>query len=130
MIKSIMVYVISFMVLFLLIHYLQDFILSYFNSTVRFNLRDTNLFFAISSFVICSFFSFATGMKSFINQLAYAYLPTLFIKSVLFFLMFQSAVFNLDALTGAERLNLLIPLFLFLGLEVFFIVKIITKNET
>jgi len=79
--------------------------------------------------VICIHFKFFSFIKSLQPQLGFIYLPTLFIKGIIFFIMFQSSVFNLDALTTAERLNLLTPLILFLGLEVFFIVKIITKNE-
>lgn len=129
MIKSLILYIISFMVLFLLIHLSQDYILNHFNFSVRYSLWDTNLFFAISSLVICFHFKFFSFIKSLQPQLGFIYLPTLFIKGILFFIMFQSSVFDLNVLTTAERLNLLTPLILFLGLEVFFVVKIITKNE-
>ncbi|WP_367180238.1 DUF6168 family protein [uncultured Winogradskyella sp.] len=129
MIKTIMVYIISFMVLFLVVHFFQDSILNYFNFTVRYNLWDTNLFFTISSLVICFHLKFFSLKKSLQPQLGFIYLPTLFIKGILFFIIFQSSVFGLDVLSIVERLNLLIPLFLFLGLEVYFVVKIISKNE-
>ncbi len=124
-----MVYIISFMVLFLVVHFFQDSILNYFNFTVRYNLWDTNLFFTISSLVICFHLKFFSLKKSLQPQLGFIYLPTLFIKGILFFIIFQSSVFGLDVLSIVERLNLLIPLFLFLGLEVYFVVKIISKNE-
>ncbi len=124
-----MVYIIFFMILFLVVHFFQDSILNYFNFTVRYNLWDTNLFFTISSLVICFHLKFFSLKKSLQPQLGFIYLPTLFIKGILFFIIFQSSVFGLDVLSIVERLNLLIPLFLFLGLEVYFVVKIISKNE-
>lgn len=124
-----MVYIISFMVLFLVVHFFQDFILNHFNFSVRYSLWDTNLFFAISSLVICFHLKFFSFKKSLQPQLGFIYLPTLFIKGIFFFIIFRTSVFSLDILSSIERLNLLIPLFLFLGLEVYFVVKIISKNE-
>ena len=125
-----MVYIISFMILFLGVHFSQEFFLNQINTSVRFNLWNTNLFFAIASLVICMLLKFFSFKKSLQPQLGFIYLPTLFIKGVVFFIAFQSSIFSLDVLTTTERLNLLIPLLLFLGLEVYFVVKIITKNET
>ena len=130
MIKSLMVYVISFSILFVLVHFSQEYLLNQLNTSVRFNLWDTNLFFAITSLVICIHIKFFSFKKSLQPQLGFIYLPTLFIKGVIFFIAFQSSIFNLDVLTTTERLNLLFPLLLFLGLEVYFVVKIILNNET
>lgn len=115
--------------LFIIVHFSQELFLNQLGISVRFNFWDTNLFFSIASLVICVHLKFFSFIKSLQPQLGFIYLPTLFIKGVIFFLAFQSSIFDLDVLTSAERLNLLIPLLLFLGLEVFFVVKIITKNE-
>jgi hypothetical protein len=117
------------MVLFLVFHFFQDFILNHFDSTIRYNLWDTNLFFATSSLVICVHFIFFSSKKKLQPQLGFIYLPTLFIKGILFFIIFRTSVFHLDVLSTSERLNLLIPLFLFLGLEVYFVLNNIKKNE-
>ncbi|WP_367179551.1 DUF6168 family protein [uncultured Winogradskyella sp.] len=130
MIKAVATYIISFSILFALIYVSQNYILNASGKVIRFSLWDTNMFFALSSFIICIHFQFFSGIKSIQPQLGFIYLPTLFIKGILFFLMFKTSIFELEALLTAEKLNLLIPLFLFLGLEVFFVVKIITKNET
>ncbi|WP_458628181.1 DUF6168 family protein [Winogradskyella sp. PC D3.3] len=127
MIKSLAVYVVSFSILFLIIHCSQDYILSKVNSPVRFNLWDTNMFFAVASVMICVHFQFFSLIKSLETQLGFIYLPTLFIKGVLFYVAFKDSVFNIAILNTAERLSILIPLLLFLGLEVFFVVKIISK---
>jgi hypothetical protein len=130
MIKSFVIYTVSFLILFLVIHFSQEFIINQLSISVRFNLWDTNLFFAIASLVICLHLKLFSSVKNLQSQLGFIYLPTLFIKGVLFFLMFRTSIFQLDTLEIVERLNLLIPLFLFLGLEVFFILKIITKTKT
>jgi len=128
MIKAYIVYFLSFTVLFLVVEFSQEFILNQLNIAVRFNLWDTNLFFAIASLIICIHFQFFSSIKSLEPQLGFIYLPTLFIKGVIFFVAFKSSIFSLDILTKAERLNLLIPLLVFLGLEAFFVVKIIRKT--
>lgn len=129
MIKVLIVYFLSFTVLFLVVQFSQEFILNQLNSTVRFKLWNVNLFFAIASLIICLHFLIFSSIKNLKPQLGFIYLPTLFIKGIIFFVAFRSSIFSLDSLTTAERLNLLIPFLLFLGLEVFFIVKIIRKTE-
>ena len=129
MIKALIVYFLSFTLLFLVVQYFQEFMLNELNSNIRFKLWNTNLFFALSSLIICLHFQFFSSIKSLEPQLGFIYLPTLFIKGVIFFIAFRSSIFSLDSLTKAERLNLLIPLLVFLALEVFFVVKIIRKIE-
>lgn len=129
MIKSLLIYCISFAVLFLVVHFSQEFILNQLSSSVRFELWNTNLFFAVSSLIICIHFQFFSLIKSLEAQLGFIYLPTLFIKGIIFYFAFKTAVFSLDLLTTIERLSLLIPLLSFLGLEVFFVVQIIRKYK-
>lgn len=129
MIKSLGVYTVAFAILFLGVQFSQDYILKQLNVSVRFHLWDTNLFFAMASLIICIHFEFFSFIKKIIPQLGFIYLPTLFIKGAIFFMAFRSTIFNLETLTTTERLNLLIPLLLFLGLEVFFVVKIIRKSQ-
>ena len=129
MIKSLMLYAASFAVLFLIIHFSQEFVLNESNKTVRFNLWDTNVFLVVASLLICVHLKLFSTIKSLQPQLGFIYLPTLFIKGGLFFLAFKSSVFSLETLTMVERLSLLLPLLLFLVLEVFFVVKILAQNE-
>jgi len=129
MIKSLMLYTASFAVLFLIIHFSQEFVLNESNNTVRFNLWDTNVFLAVASLLICVHLKLFSTIKNLQPQLGFIYLPTLFIKGGLFFLAFKSSIFSLETLTMVERLSLLVPLLLFLGLEVFFVVKILAENE-
>jgi len=130
MIKSLLVYTVSFGILFLIVQFSQEAILNNSEILLRYKTWDTNLFFAVASLIICVHFKLFSQIKNLQPQLGFIYLPTLFIKGALFYFAFKDSVFNLGDLNMAERLNLLIPLLSFLGLEVFFVVKIINKKVT
>jgi hypothetical protein len=127
MIKAVLIYVIAFAVLFFLIYFFQEYLLNQLDATVRFSVWDTNIFLVITSLLICIHFQLFSLIKNLETQLGFIYLPTLFIKGILFYLAFKDSVFNIEILNTTERLSLLIPILLFLGLEVFFVVKIISK---
>ena len=129
MIKAIGVYALAFAALFGIVQFSQEAILNLLNTTTGFPIWDTNLFFALASFIICAHFQFFSSIKSLERQLGFIYLPTLFIKGIIFFFAFKSSVFNNDTFNTVERLSLLIPLLIFLGLEVFFVVKILRKVQ-
>lgn len=94
---------------------------------IRFSVLDVDIFFAASSLIICLHFLFLERFPKIKPQLGYIYLPTLFIKSILFYLFFQDTVFEIETFAMAERLNLFIPLALFLTLEVYVITKILNR---
>lgn len=129
MIKALIIYVISFAVLFLALQYSHEFILNHLDSSVRFELFNTNLFFAVASLLICVHLQIFSSLKTLERHLGFIYLPTLFVKGILFFIAFKESVFGIEVLTITERVSLLIPFLLFLGLEVLFVVKILMKNE-
>nr|WP_321221254.1 DUF6168 family protein [uncultured Psychroserpens sp.] len=128
MIKKLIVYTLSFAILFAIIHFTQDAILGQTSQKIRFNNYDTNIFFALSSLIICIHFEIFSHIKALQPQLGFIYLPTLFIKGILFFILFKSSIFEAETLKTIERLNLLIPLLLFLALEVFFITLILKEK--
>ncbi|MGB3605675.1 MAG: DUF6168 family protein [Psychroserpens sp.] len=129
MIKRTLIYTAAFAVLFGVLFFLQNAFLHQTEQRIRFNTLDTTLFLALASFIICIHFEIFSTFEKLRPQLGFIYLPTLFIKGILFFITFKSSVFALNDLTTFERLNLLIPLLLFLGLEVFFITEILKRKE-
>lgn len=129
MIKVLLVYIISFAILFTIIYFSLDYIFSAGNNTIRYNLWDANVFFAVTSLLICVHFQIFSHIKNLETQLGFIYLPTLFIKGFLFYAAFKDSVFQINVWSMAERLGILIPLLLFLGLEVYFIVKILSKID-
>ncbi len=127
MIKKILEILISFGVLFFIVYGTQHYVYAS-DAGIRYNLINTNLFFAVSSAVICLALLVLDTKQKFKPQLGFIYLPTIFIKGLVFFVLFRESVFSLVKLTLEERLNLLIPLFIFLVLEVYFAAKVINKN--
>lgn len=130
MIKQLFVYLLAFLVAFFFIYLIQNYLIFNYLEGIRYNLFDTNLFFCLASFFICVHLLVFSHIKSLEPFLGYIYLPTLFIKGILFYLLFKDPVFNIDNLTIAERLNLLIPFFIYLLIEVLFIIKILNSKSS
>ncbi|MEC3906332.1 DUF6168 family protein [Tamlana sp. 2201CG12-4] len=128
MIKSIVVYSLSFAVLFFGSLLLHQFILDFQLISVRFQLTPVYIFFAIASFLICIVFKSFTFFKKTKEQLGFLYLFTLFLKIIVFTAIFYNSIIGLQDITKIESLNLLIPLFVFLALEVVFIAAILNQN--
>ncbi|MUU79036.1 DUF6168 family protein [Winogradskyella endarachnes] len=128
MIKTLMIYVIAFALLYFAISFSQDFIYKYIGASIRFNFWDTNLFLAIVSFVICAQIQLFSLLESLKTKLGFVYLPTFFVKGILFYVAFKDSVFGLESLSTPERFCLIIPFLFFLVLEVYFVVKTISKN--
>ncbi|MFD1062537.1 DUF6168 family protein [Winogradskyella litorisediminis] len=129
MIKSLLVYMVSFAALFFAVLHTQHWFIESYSSNIRFNYYDTNLFFAVASALICIHLKLFSILKALQPQLGYIYLPTLFIKGALFFFGFRDTVFSLGNLNISERLCLLISLLVFLVLEVIFVIKILKENN-
>ncbi|ARV09661.1 hypothetical protein BTO05_08405 [Winogradskyella sp. PC-19] len=129
MIKQLIIYSAVFALLFFLLLHGHDWILKQNDIGLRFSFYDTDLFFAVSSALICIHLQFFSGIETLKSQLGYIYLPTLFIKGVIFFISFKNSVFSIEKLTTSERLSLLIPLFIFLIAEVYFVIKILKETN-
>lgn len=129
MIKSLLTYCIGFALLFFAVLHIQDWLLKLNEVSVRFSFYDTSLFFAVASALICTHLKIFSGIKNLQSQLGFIYLPTLIIKGIFFYILFRKSVFYLEKLNTTERLSLLFPLFIFLALEVYFIIKILKQNE-
>ena len=127
MIKTLGSYAVTFSLVFALGYGLQIWILNSAGNTLRFDLLDVYWFFSLSSLAICLLFFFLSSVESLIAQLGFLYLPGLFIKGLLFYILFQDSVFSLDSLTFTERLCLLIPMLVFLFVEAYFIIKLLKK---
>ncbi|MFS4483553.1 DUF6168 family protein [Hyunsoonleella sp. 2307UL5-6] len=118
---------VSFVLLFLLSYGLHTTLLT---SNNRFNLFDVYLYFAACSFLLCIVFNILSKIKNTSQQLGFLYLFTLVIKVGIFALLFKNSILALSNLTKIERLNMLIPLFVFLFLEIFFISRLLMDKKT
>ena len=130
MIKSIVVYAVSFLLLFVVSLFLHQFILDTQSISLRFKLIPVYVFFVLVSFFICIVFKSFTYFKKTKEQLGFLYLFTLFIKIILFSIIFYKPIVALLDISKIESFNLLIPLFLFLALEVTFIAAILNQKTS
>ena len=128
MIKTFCLYLGAFLGLYLIGYYLHESVISNQDVTLRFNLKSVYLFSAITSFVLCVLFYFLSLIKKTKEQLGFIYLPTLVIKIGLFAILFKSDIFQLSEVTKTESLNLLLPIGLFLVLEVLFIARLLNAK--
>jgi len=128
MIRAILKFLLYFSVGFAVVYGLQIILFRQQSVTLRYPYLSVDLFFASLSFLICVVFYWLSKRDKFNDQLGYLYLPTLFVKVLLFFLCFRTSVFRMENFTGAEVTNLMMPLFLFLVLEVVLIARILTKK--
>ncbi|MEM6514898.1 MAG: DUF6168 family protein [Bacteroidota bacterium] len=127
MIKALLKQTALFCLAFIVVYFAQYTIIEDFD-VIRFNVLDVDVFFVMSSLIICLHFLFLSNLSKVKPQLGFIYLPTLFIKGILFYLFFKDTVFKIEIFNMVERLNLLFPLTVFLTLEVYLIAKILNKK--
>jgi hypothetical protein len=128
MTKSIVVYAVSFLLLFLASLFSHQFILDTQSISLRFKLIPVYVFFVLASFLICVVFKSFTYFEKTKEQLGFLYLFTLFIKIILFSIIFYKSIVVLKDISKIESFNLLIPLFIFLALEVTFVARILNQK--
>jgi hypothetical protein len=97
---------------------------------VSFSLVYVYLFHAIFSFLLCSIFLVLGTSEKWQAQLGFLYLGALIFKVLLFSVIFSSTLFGEEVLTLTEKISLLIPVFIFLVPEVYFISKILMKIDS
>lgn len=121
MIKKITYYLLAFVMLFVLAYSISNYINNSLKIELRYPIFKVYFFHFIWSFIISSGFLMLSKVKKWDSQLGFVYIFTMVTKFLFFAVIFKKTVFNIDSLTKTESLNLLIPLFLFLFLEVYFI---------
>ena len=126
--KTFIKYLLYFTLALAATYFLQLWIIDLTSVKLRYRLLDVDLFFGIASFIICLNFLFLGTIKKLKPQLGYIYLPTIFIKGVIFYLYFKSTIFTNETLSMGERLHLIIPLIVFLVLEVYLISRILNEK--
>ena len=106
------------------------FILKKTGTELPFNLEKIYLFHAVFSSVLCVNFVIFSLVDKVFQQIAFIYLATILLKILLFCTIFYKPLFAEENLTNPQAISLLVPLFLFLLTEAFFVVQILNKNST
>lgn len=128
MIKQLFFQFLIFLAMFLLGFHLHEFILEKLHLQTAFSLKKVYLFHLGFSLLICiNFIIFSTVDKIF-QQLGFIYLVAIFLKIVVFCIIFYNPIFNKENLDFASRISLFIPMIIFLLTEAFFVAKILNKK--
>src|SRR5690554_6690153 len=128
--KRIFQYTIFCFLVLILGYGLHYFILIQFQIEHPFTLWKIYLFQCLATFALCASFEIIVQKsKNYRDQLGFLYLAAMVLKVAIFSLFFSDILFSSLVLTKTDSLSLLIPIFLFLFLEVMIIVKILNRNN-
>ena len=129
MLKTILGYVVSFGLMLLLGFSAHQTILNTLGKTLDFSLLNIYLFHAVFSFAICALLLALSKLPQFRSQLGFIYLGGLLLKLLVFAGLFQGIVLRESPMSNASSISLLIPIALFLSLEVYFIAKLLRRID-
>lgn len=130
MIRQIFIYITAFGLLF----FLGDFAHNYYIETqginLGFSVRHMYAFHAFFSLQLCIVFALLSNNEKLRPQLGFIYLGSFVVKILVFCLVFYNPIFTLEKLVRTQRISLIIPMLVFLILEVYFMIKILNKNHS
>ncbi len=122
------------MLAFGILFFLGDFIHNYYIESqeiaLGLSLRNMYAFHAFFSLQICIIFALLVNNKKISPQLGFIYLASFVLKIIAFCAVFYDPIVTAEKLSNAQRIALLIPMFIFLIQEVYFIIKILNKNHS
>lgn len=128
--KRIFQYTLYCLSVFVLGYTIHSLSLGFFQIEHPFTLWKIYLFQCVATLAICASFELiATKSPKYKDQLGFLYLGAMVFKVGIFSLFFSDILFSSLVLTRMDSLSLLIPIFLFLFLEVVIIVKILNRNN-
>lgn len=127
MIKQLAVYITSFILLSFIGYNVHAMLLANTIDTLPFSLNQAYVFHTVFSLLLCIVFLLLSKGSKYNDQLGFLYLVSVALKIVLFCVVFNEPIFGEKALTKAESVNLLIPMFLFLILEAIIIIKLLNN---
>lgn len=128
MAKNLITYILVFASVGVLSYLLHNNFIEEKNISLPFSLKKVYLFFVLFSLVICSLFEIGSVINKIKEQLGFIYLGTIIFKITVFAVVFYQSIFAID-LTNAQRIALIIPMAIFLFIEVFFVAKILNKTS-
>ncbi|MAB48756.1 MAG: hypothetical protein CMC05_09010 [Flavobacteriaceae bacterium] len=128
MVKNLVTYILIFTIVGVSTYLLHNNFIEEKNISLPFSLKKVYLFFVLFSLVICFLFKVGSVINKIKEQLGFIYLGTIIFKIIVFAVIFYKSVFEVD-LSNAQRIALIIPMAIFLFIEVFFVAKILNKTS-
>ena len=129
MIKRILVYVVIFILLFIICYFIHNYLIENLNITLPFSLIKVYQFNIGFSLLVCVNFIALSTIKKIAEQLSFIYLGAILLKLILFSALFYNSIFTEEIMLISSKLSLLIPTFIFLFAEAFFVIKIIKEKQ-
>lgn len=127
MVKRIIIYSATILLLFFIGYFLNDFLIEKNNVQLSFNLFQVYLFHALASLIIYILVELVVTQLP--NETGYLYLALTMIKLGLFVLIFQNDIFSETPLIKAEKVSLVAPLFIFLITETLGVAKLLNNKQ-
>ncbi len=128
MIKNIVTYSTSFVLLASISFFAHNYFTKILSLDLRFDIFPVYVFHFSISLSICIIFEILSRVSRFQTQLGFIYMGTLFFKVMVFSAAFYKSILSIQLITRVESLNLLIPVFIFLIAEVYFIARILNRK--
>lgn len=125
MVKSIAAYFIVFTPLFFLGKFIH--ITLVLDNQVSFPLENMYLYHFLFSLGVCTLFTYLAFNGILKDQLGIIYLITLTLKFLFFAGIFKELILSKNSLPRLDRVSMLVPLIIFLAVEVVFISKTLKK---
>ena len=127
--KRLISILLTFIVLYIVSTYFHNLILDNNDITLPFSIERLYLFLTGYSILICFNLQLFTKTPKIADRIGFIYLGTSLIKIVLFLVVFHPPIILQESLVLPTKLSLLVPIFIFLIMEVFFITKILNRNR-
>lgn len=124
MIKRILVFAICILLLYAISFSVHSYFVT---MPLAFELWQVYLYHALAAFIV--YVCIEVVALNLPNQAGYAYLALMLFKIGIFVFVFKDSVFENEALTRAERLALVLPLFLFLIAEAAGVAKLLNNQK-
>ena len=117
-----------FFALYFTSFFLHEFTLEKLEIEIAFSLKKVYLFHLSFSLLICVNFTIFSTVDKIFHQLGFIYLASIFLKIVVFNVIFYNPIFSKENLDFASRISFFIPMIAFLLTEAVFVVKILNKK--
>lgn len=128
MIRTLFIYVVAVVAFFLTGYFLHVYFLESERIKLNYPLDQVYFFHATVSLVVCIVLKSLSEKEKYFSQIGFLYLWSLLFKLILFAVVFYNPVFTQDKLSNTESISFLFPLVISLGLEVYFLAKILNKK--
>lgn len=128
MIKRFLSFTLLVVMITVILYVVHIYALDYVGQETAFSLMGMYTFHFVAYLIICLSVEYLyTRLPS---QVGYAYLASVFIKIGVFVLVFKSTIFGAEELNMAERLSIVVPMFLFLVFEATYCGRLMNSQQT